>query len=167
MHTASAAVQAARARRLNRGSPGRCTAFRNQRSGLWRARRRSRSQPLTPLEVKPHIAGIHNRLGGLLPSPTPNSRLLGHYRLIVAENPQAKSSVALQVLLLLRIVRLELAIDKLDPLDFGLGVDTEPQLRPAEGLYLSHQTQPPKRTREGRFSPSRLHSVLQYGVNFL
>src|SRR5690606_5769557 len=59
-----------------------------------------------------------------------------------------------QVLLLLRIVRLELAIDKLDPLDFGLGVDNEPQLRTAVGLYLSHQTQPPKRTREGRFSPS-------------
>src|SRR5690606_15557752 len=64
-------------------------------------------------------------------------------------------------------VRLELAIDKFDPLDFGFGVDNESQLRTAVDLYLSHQTQPPKRTREGRFSPSPLRSILQYGVDLL
>src|SRR5690606_5429578 len=31
----------------------------------------------------------------------------------------------------------------------------------------SHQTQPPKRTREGRFSPSPLRSIFQYGVDLL
>src|SRR5690606_18628836 len=94
-------------------------------------------------------------------------RLLSRYRLIVAENPQAKAPVLFQVLLLLRIVRLELTINKINPLDFGLGVDNKPQLRAAIGLYLSHETQPPKRTREGPCRPLPLHSILQHGVDLL
>src|SRR5690606_29576488 len=101
-------------------------------------------------DVQVYLSKIHSLRLLTLPS----HRLLSRYRLIVAENPQAKAPVLFQVLLLLRIVRLELTINKLNPLDFGLGVDNKPQLRTAIGLYLSHETQPPKRTREGRFSPS-------------
>src|SRR5690606_39308596 len=42
----------------------------------------------------------------------PSHRLLSRYRLVVAENPQAKAPVLFQVLLLLRIVRLELKIGR-------------------------------------------------------
>src|SRR5690606_20759530 len=77
----------------------------------------------------------------------PSHRLLSRYRLIVTENPQAKAPVLFQVLLLLRIVRLELAIDKLNPLDFRLSVDNQPQFRAAISLDLSHSFQPPKEIR--------------------
>src|SRR5690606_459597 len=100
-------------------------------------------------DVQVYLSRIHSLRLLTLPS----YRLLSRYRLIVAENPQAKTPVLFQVRLLLWIVRLELTINKLNPLDFGLGVDNKPQPRTAIGLYLSHETQPPKRTREGPCRP--------------
>src|SRR5690606_501906 len=63
-------------------------------------------------------------------------------------NPQAKAPVLFQVLLLLRIVRLELAIDKLDPLDFWLGVDNKPQLGTSVslGFFFRHSSNPHNHT---------------------